>query len=172
MFFLEKIKLYLLPIADIYAFCLLPNHYHLLLQIKPSALLAEHYRMLYRKELSAENTSSFISHCFSKLQNCYAKSFNNFHNRKGSLFMSPLKRITITDDAQLAATLFYIHKNPVHHGLCRKMWEWKFSSYNIYCSDGQTLLNRKYILDFFGGLEYFHEYHRQVIDLKVPEAMR
>ena len=33
-FFLEKIEKYILPVADIYAYCLLPNHFHLLLRFK------------------------------------------------------------------------------------------------------------------------------------------
>ena len=80
--------------------------------------------------------------------------------------MSPLSRLTIEDDHQLAATIFYAHKNPVHHGLATKMEDWKFSSYNSFFSKSPTNVNREYTLDFFGGVERFRQYHAQPIYLK------
>ena len=171
-FFLQKIKKYILPVADLYAYCLLPNHYHLVLQLKPTADVGSHYTILKKKAPPpGEWYPDFIALCFGNCQNSYAKSFNKYFFRKGSLFMSPVKRVAIEDDHQLAATIFYTHKNPVHHGIVSKMEDWKFSSYKAFFSTEATNVNRNGTLDFFGGPECFRQFHKQPIYLKSAVVM-
>ena len=166
-FFLQRLKKYILPIADLYAYCLLPNHYHLVLQLKPTIDIESHYSLIKRKAPPVtEWMAEFIAQCFGNWQNSYAKSFNKKYSRMGSLFMSPLSRLAIKNDHQLAATIFYVHKNPVHHGITTTMEKWKFSSYNTFFSQNPTQINRQYTLDFFGGIEGFNLYHNQPIYLK------
>ena len=171
-FFLKKIKKCILPVADLYAYCLLPIHYHLVLQLKPSTDVESHYAILKKKAPPpGEWYAGFITQCFGNCQNSYAKSFNKYYSRMGSLFMSPVKRVAIEDDPQLAATIFYVHKNPVHHVMSTKMEDWKCSSYKAFFTAGATNVNRQVTLDFFGGLEGFRQFHQQPIYLKSAVVM-
>lgn len=74
-YFLEKLEKYILPLADIYAYCLLPNHFHLLLRFKNF------------DDMNNENEHQFLMKPFSDLLNAYTKAYNKMYNRKGALFM-------------------------------------------------------------------------------------
>lgn len=80
--------------------------------------------------------------------------------------MDRLRRVEVIDDAQLGATIFYIHKNPVHHGYTNEISEWRWSSYKAILSSGDTHLLRNEILEWFGGVEQFIEFHKQPVYLK------
>ncbi|MCJ7934603.1 MAG: transposase [Chryseobacterium sp.] len=75
-YFLNKLLKYIIPVADIYAYCLLPNHFHLLLRFKDVN----------------ENEHKYLMKPFSNLLNAYAKAYNKRYNRKGALFLDFLKR--------------------------------------------------------------------------------
>ena len=84
----------------------------------------------------------------------------------GSLFMHPLKRVLVLSDHQFSATIFYIHKNAVHHGICSSIADWKNCSYPSFLSNAPTLLMREEVLDWFGDIKQFIEFHQQPIHLK------
>ena len=116
-FFLSRIEKYIAPIADLYSYCLLPNHFHLMAQIKSREVIESYFlQMKPGKILIADKTSDFIMERFSNFLNSYTKSFNKMYNRKGGLFMDFLRRVKIEGDEQFKKAVFYIHKNPVHHG--------------------------------------------------------
>lgn len=128
--------------------------------------IASYYEQLKRKPFFVENAPAFIMQQFSNLLNSYTKAYNRMYNRKGSLFIDYLRRVEITSDSQFGATVFYIHKNSVHHGYCEKMEQWKWSSFNALLSDEPTKLLRQELLDWFGGREGFIQYHNQPVYLK------
>jgi len=115
---------------------------------------------------STDILPDFIMERFSNFFNGYTKAFNKQHKRKGSLFMDYMKRVEIDNTNQLLATTFYIHKNAVHHGLCKNIDDWKWSSYHTFLSEKATVLKREVVLDWFGGIEEFLNYHQQEIHLK------
>ncbi|MBI5650247.1 MAG: transposase [Chloroflexi bacterium] len=122
--FLKLYGKYIEPIADTYAYCLLRNHFHLLVRIK---LIAE------RDPKGFENPSGLVqdpSIFFSNFFNAYAKSINLAYNRTGSLFQHPFGRIEIKTDEYFAKLVTYIHQNPQKHGLIDDFREWAYSSYN------------------------------------------
>jgi putative transposase len=98
--------------------------------------------------------------------NSYTKSFNKVNNRKGGLFIDYLRRILVDSDTQFGATAFYIHKNAVHHGYCKKMEDWKWSSYNSFLNKKPTEVASIELLEWFGGIKGLVEYHSQPIYLK------
>ena len=110
--------------------------------------------------------SDFILERFSNFLNGYAKAFNRQNKRKGALFMNYLRRVEIKKDSQLSAILFYIHKNPVHHGLVKEIETWKWSSFQTYLSELPTKLKRNEGLEWFGGRAEFIKFHSQPIELK------
>ena len=165
-FFISRYHKYISPIADTYCYSLLPNHFHFLIRIKAEAAIRTYYEQLKCKEFTAEIAPDFIMQCFSNLLNSYAKSYNGKYHRKGSLFIDYLRRVVVKNDSQFGATIFYIHKNPVHHGYCDKMEHWRWSSFNAMLSDKPTALLRQEVLDLFGGRKGFLQYHNQPIYLK------
>jgi putative transposase len=119
-FFLKRYNKYITPIADTFAYSLLPNHFHFLIQIKPYPELQQYYKIIKPHGKEKEGWQpDFVMQQISNLLNSYAKSFNKKNNRKGALFMDYLRRVEVTTDAQYGATVFYIHKNAVHHGYCK-----------------------------------------------------
>ncbi len=155
--------------ADVFAYALLPNHFHFLVEIKPYDDLFELYK---KKKLKPETYTpkendnwqpEFVMQHFSNLLNSYTKSFNKRNSRKGALFMDYLRRVQIKTEQQFFATLFYVHKNPVHHGLCKKMEDWKWSSYNSILANVPTKIERQKLIGHFGTTEQFIAFHDQPI---------
>lgn len=154
-YFLNKFDRYLSAFAEIYTYCLLPNHFHFLIRIKEDSAIKENLN--YRgKELSFEK----INQAFSNFFNSYAKSFNKIHKRKGKLFMLPFKRILVDKEDYLLILINYIHRNPIHHGLKDNFSDWKYSSYNACISDNPTKIKRAEIISFFGTKEDFIQFHQ------------
>lgn len=113
-----------------------------------------------------EIVSDFLMECFSNLQNSYAKAYNKVYNRKGALFIDYMRRVTVDKDSQFGATIFYIHKNPLHHGYCKKIDAWKWSSYLSYKFKRPTTSAAAEALNWFGDKENFLLYHNQPVYLK------
>ncbi len=103
---------------------------------------------------------------FLNLFNSYTKAYNKTYNRKGALFINYLKRVELKDEAQFGATIFYIHKNTVHHQYCKKIHDWKWSSYLSLLSTLPTNLLRSNVIKWFGDEEAYIKYHQQPIDIK------
>ncbi len=170
-FFLSKYKLHITPVADTFAWCLLPNHFHFLIQIKSFESIKALYKTVKRKdEFSFEQSPDFIMERFSNWLNSYTKAFNKVYERKGSLFIDYMRRVQVDEDEQLAATIFYIHKNPVHHGLVKNIEDWEWSSFKSHLSSKETSLQRDKVLNVFQGIDGFKEYHKQTIYLKSAAA--
>ena len=171
-FFLQRYQKYITPVADTFAWALLPNHFHLLVEIKSYEELEELFIKNYPHKKTTDNWQPvFIMQCFSNMLNSYAKAFNKQNNRKGGLFMDYMRRVEITSDQQYTATVFYIHKNPVHHGYCSKINDWPWTSFQTMLSKKPTKLKRNEVLQWFGGLNKFIEYHNQPIYLKNAVAI-
>ena len=167
LFFLQRYNKYILPIADTFAWSLLPNHFHFLIQVKSYPELQGFFEKIKPGAEEKEDWQpKFVMQQFSNLLNSYTKSFNKKYNRKGALFMDYLRRVEVRSDAQYSSVVFYIHKNPVHHGYCKKIIDWHWSSYNTILSTAPTNIQRQKILEWFGGREKFIEFHDQRIDLK------
>src|SRR3972149_7207315 len=79
-------------LVDILAFCLMPNHYHLML---------------------SPRIENGISIFMQKLNMGYAKYFNQKNKRVGVLFQGPYKKIPVTNETHFLHLPFYIHFNPL-----------------------------------------------------------
>lgn len=166
-FFLERFEKYISPVADILTYNLLPNHFHLIVDIKTEDKILEYYKS--KNKLNKEYDSwqhSFVMQQFSNFLNSYSKSFNKVNNRKGSLFTDYIRRVMINDDSQLSSTIFYVHKNAVHHGYCKNITDWRWSSYKTFLSKSPTKVKRQQVLEFFGDETGFLKFHSQPIYLK------
>ena len=160
-FFLEKVKKYLPQFVDIYAYCLMPNHFHFLLKVKKEedvikAVVSANPNRDLKQEFKV---SGIISRQFSHLFNSYAQAFNRENNRKGSLFYNRFKRILVDDEDYFIKLIHYIHYNPVHHGFVKKVDDWEHSSYRAVLSTGKTLIKRKEVIELFNDIDNFKYCH-------------
>lgn len=106
-------------LVEIIAYCLMPNHIHLVL-----------------KQLKNQRISIFMSN----ILNSYTRYFNILHKRKGPLWESRFKHILVRKDEQLLHLTRYIHLNPCSAKLVKRPELWKYSSYLEYIKPEQTNL--------------------------------
>lgn len=122
---------------DLIAYCLMPNHYHILLK------LDDH-----------NQGSKYIQRVF----NAFTQAVNHQVSRVGTLFQGNVKKRFIEDDEYLATVIMYIHLNPVKSGLCNKPDEWHYSDFQEWVGLKSTIRNiaseRKKI---FGNVEDYLE---------------
>jgi REP element-mobilizing transposase RayT len=143
MYFLFNIERYLLPAADLLGYCLMPNHYHLLIYIPETS------EVLTTSEVTS---TSEVSKAMMRLSVSYTKTINFHYDRVGPLFQGAFQAKTVDTDVYLSHLLGYIHLNPVTSGLVDSPEEWIYSSYHDYLDlDPFKLVHRK----SFEGLEAF-----------------
>jgi putative transposase len=167
-FFLQRLEKHTSAIADLFAYNLLPNHFHLMMQIKPVEEIEQHFKEVKKEKIfSLEAVPDFLMERFSNCLNSYTKAFNKMYNRKGALFIDYLRRVEIKSDDQFRQTVFYIHKNAVHHGLVKQITDWPYSSYHAILKRETSFLKPEFVLDMFEGPPGFIAFHKQPIQLKI-----
>ena len=156
--FLKLYSKYIEPVAETYAWCLLKNHFHLLVRIKDKIEINEN-------ELTYSTTEKpkiiDPSRRFSHLFNAYTQAINKRHNRTGSLFETTFERKLVSSDSYFQQLIFYIHNNPVHHGFVKQMSLYPWSSCETVISEKPTKLKRNEVVELFGDRENFIFYHNQ-----------
>ena len=113
--FLNLVDIHIEPIAEIYAWCLMKNHFHFLFRIKDVEEI-----VIDKKILPSQS--------FSNLFNAYTKAFNKSYDRHGALFERPFRRKSIDIESYFQNLIAYIHNN-VHHKICDHPIEYAWSSY-------------------------------------------
>ncbi len=138
-------------LVDIGAWCLMPNHFHILVRIKES-------------DIEGKGLSKFMQ----KLMTSYTMYFNKKNERIGALFGSSFKAQHVTEDNYLKYLFSYIHLNPVK--LIQADWKekgikdikkatvflenYKYSSYQDYLESVRpenAILNRGVFPDYFNS---------------------
>jgi putative transposase len=157
--FLELYAHHIAPVADTYSFCLLRNHFHILVRIKPEAEI-QSFRVFETRKLSSPSLQ------FGNFFNAYAKAINQAYKRTGSLFQKPFGRVLVTDNSHLFHLVRYIHYNPQKHGFVDNYQKWPYSSYSSLISEKPTRLQRETVMNWFNGREAFIAAHQHDIDLK------
>jgi len=115
----------------VHAFCLMPNHFHLLVESKGSPAL---------------------SHLLHRLLTAFTVYYNRRHGRKGHLFQGRFKSLVVDKSTYLLALSRYIHLNPVRAGLSQHPETYRGSSCSYYCQGGEPdWLDTKEILLWFKG---------------------
>ena len=169
-YFLKRYTHYISPIADTFAYCLMPNHFHFAIRIKDEKTLLDYFSKKNKNKKTLPDLTGFqnllglISQQFSNLFNSYSKAFNKQNNRRGTLFIKPFKRLVIDSDDYFREIIRYIHYNPVHHGFVKDIRQWKFSSYESYFSAKPTLLKKDVVIDLFDDIENFMAFHQKRSD--------
>ncbi len=184
--FLHLYEKYIDPVAETYAWCLMPNHFHILIRIKEPMDIG-----LYKpvktncpndidklKSMSLTNPSVCVApegvdkkikiptpdKYFSHLFNAYAKYINIRYHRHGSLFERPFNRKRIDNEKYFKNLVIYIHNNPVQHEFVENAFDYPWSSYLTCISQKQTRLQRNNVMEWFDDLPNFKCIHKNKID--------
>ena len=180
--FLNLFGRHLTPVADLFAYCLLKNHFHLSVRIKSEEEILETVKTLKVSIVSTRpdrqeafpnsgdrsqgkplGFESYASRQFSNFFNAYAKTINKAYGRTGSLFQHPFGRVPITKDKQFWNVIAYIHQNPQKHGFVKDFRDWKYSSYGmILASNGKPgIVKHHEVMKWFGTREDYLALHNQ-----------
>jgi putative transposase len=175
LYFLQKFSDHVSPVSNICAYCLMPNHFHFLLQMKPESEIVIHLKEKYSNRIYFRNKSFKNNNCsneeglgnildliaqqFSNFFNAYTKAYNNLCKRKGNLFLVNFRRKEINDLKYLKETVRYIHLNPLHHQFVENLKEWKYSSYQSFFSSKPSKVKRKMVIEWFEDIDNFRAFH-------------
>jgi putative transposase len=153
-FFLERLRQYFVPEqVEILAYCLMPNHYHLLVRLKSDGF--------GRRVMQPFGVS-------------YTKAVNKQQRRVGPLFQGPFQAKWVDKDEYLVHLSRYIHLNPVVAGLVARAEGWLFSSYQDYVGLRKgTLPATELILSQFPSRQGYRAFVESYVasDLRVIEHL-
>lgn len=142
LYFLRSIKKHLIPYADILAYCLMPNHFHILLTVKDEGIEISTKNFKEGVQLLPKEIGTMLS--------SYTQAINKQEKRRGSLFAHTTKAKMLNEakNDYLLQCFMYIHQNPLLAGLVDEIEDWEFSSYLDYIGkrDG-TLPNKNLALE-------------------------
>lgn len=132
LFFLQKLKKELTPYCKILAYCLMPNHFHLMVWVLPKGC-----EDITRPTTQSGQTSGEMQVLTRKtgtLLSSYTRVINKQQNRTGSLFQQKTKAKCLTQSGENYPKIcfHYIHQNPLRAKLVTKMEDWEFSSFKDY----------------------------------------
>lgn len=116
--------------VEIVCYCLMPNHFHLLL-----------------KQVVENGVSIFLS----KVANSHTKYFNTKYKRVGPLFQGSFKGVRMEDEEQLNHVSRYIHLNPLVDYLVEDLLEYEYSSYPEFLGQKSGFCKSRYVLDRFNS---------------------
>ncbi len=174
LMFMEFYDIYIDTVADTYAWCLLKNHFHILLRIRKEdeiGYLDSDYsgsrdlNTKWKTHFPGKPGGNFCKKPkpdaqFQHLFSSYAKYFNKKHERCGSLFTKNYERIRVDNMNYFSNLIVYIHNNPVKHGFTKNAFDYPWSSYLTVTSTKNTKLKREDVLHYFHDLENFEAMHQ------------
>ena len=129
----------------LFAYCLMGNHIHLLVQ----------------------EGKEPIEQVMKRLATRFVYWYNIKYQRVGHLFQDRFKSEPVEDDSYFLTVIRYIHQNPVKAGLCRNLSDYKFSSYNSFF-DNSDLVDKGFVLNII-PIKLFAEFNVEITNDKCLE---
>jgi putative transposase len=130
LYFIKKLREQILPVAKIISYCLMPNHFHLI-------IMATEESVKERPSFGGKPMQE-LPYRLGILQSSYAQAINKQRGTSGSLFQQKTKAKILSEiiDNRLTSYLnncfFYVHHNPLAAKLVTNLNEWVYSSYPGY----------------------------------------
>ncbi len=173
LFFLKKINQFVLPYADVLAWCLMPNHFHLMLRVNDVSLIIDKSDSTSQsKSVSELHKNRTLNNSIAIMLRSYTRAINKERNSSGSLFRSRTKAecvncpkgitpsyiniagitsyVQSNPELQYPQTCFdYIHQNPVKARLVKTATDWEFSSARDYANIRDGKLVNKVVAEEF-----------------------
>ena len=158
LFFLKKINNYILPYGDILSWCLMPNHFHLMVLVRDvevsvitQQMTQSHQMSNYKHQTSNQSKERTITNSIAIMLRSYTRAINKQENLSGSLFRQHTKTECINCPNRISPSFItkngiteikisnpekeypqvcfnYIHQNPVKAKLVKRAEDWEFSS--------------------------------------------
>lgn len=145
---------------ELYAYCLMGNHVHILLHVGKEPL----------EQIMRRICGSFVYW------------YNKKYERVGNLFQDRFKSEPVEDDSYFLTVLRYIHQNPLKAGLVNNIGQYKWSSYDLYANPEtkSILVDSDFVLRIFNGdsdkaVQGFIDFHKQIKDapcLEIDDSYR
>lgn len=149
-YFMHKLEYYILPYSDILAWCLMPNHFHLMIHVKnlEAEFIESRNRGVKETHITKKRT---LNDSIGIALRSYARGINARRGSSGSLFRNNTKASKVSSLEGIMPSLYrtknigllrgvldekqypqiclnYIHMNPVRAKLVKRAIDWKFSS--------------------------------------------
>lgn len=164
LYFLTKFKKYVSPNCQVLAYCLMPNHFHFLINTTEKSI----------EDIKVGNLMvSSLNNGFRLLLSSYTQAINKQEGRTGSLFRQKTKAKLLEDkDGQYPVSCFhYIHQNPQKAKLVKKMEDWEFSSFRDYIGiRNGTLCHQQMAIDLLDiSHKVLYQEAYQVVPTSVAE---
>ena len=165
LFFLSKMQTQIKPYCDILCWCLMPNHFHLIINANETSCKL-------RKGFGGKPITE-LSFRIGKLLSSYSQAINKQNKTTGSLFQQKTKSkelITVKNKNKsgnyLVNAMHYCHQNPWKAGLVKKIEDWPYSSFSDYCGfRNGTLCNKNLLMELTGyDLKNFYEDSYNIIE--------
>jgi REP element-mobilizing transposase RayT len=165
IFFMKQFLKYLNDVCDLYAYCLMPNHFHFVVKVKSQEELLKFLNLKNKKlkNVGLHSIQSMVSKQFSKFISSYTQAYNKVYQRHGPLFESPFKRKKLSSEQYLKNVIIYVHQNPLDIKMDFKSY--RFSSYLTVLSSLKTNLKRNEVIEYFQDLDNFVFSHNYVIEI-------
>jgi len=149
--FLRRLQKYLpSDKISVLAYCLMPNHYHLLIEVKADC---------------------DVSNMMKNLIISYTKAINLRYNVVGHLFQGRFRSKEVDSEHYLLTLVRYIHNNPVAAQLVSKIEDWKYSSYTEYIGLQEAMISSpEKVMSLFKTIEEFKAFS-EGLPLKAHRTM-
>jgi len=139
IYFLKKVRKFILPCCEILSYCLMPNHFHFLIYAVEQTI---------RSKIITGQEKNILSEGIRNLLQTYTKGINKQNNSTGSLFQQNTKAKIISSLDHGITCLNYIHQNPLKARLVRKIEDWPYCSFPDFIGNrAGTLCNKKLAFD-------------------------
>ena len=178
-----------------YAFCILPDHYHLMVRIRserevlqaatrdiqqlrpdvarmlelpphmPICQLSDNWQMY--PALRTRLAAWAVAEQYRRCMLGYTKALNKRLGCRGSLMQKPFRRKLFEEPASWKRLMRYIHQNPSRHGYVPDFRTWPWSSWQAYMRKGSTQLPRKEVFSWFGGKDGFAKWHAMASRMEI-----
>ena len=136
----------------IFAYCLMPNHYHFVIRQDGDVSLSELIGRLFKR---------------------YTQAYNQQQGRTGPLFAGRFRSIHVDVDEYLIHLARYVHLNPVVAGLCRHPQEWPYSNYLEWIEQRNgTLIDRVWVRGYFPTPESYIEFVKNELPTQIEEQLK
>jgi putative transposase len=175
-YFLQLYAKHIQPVAQTFAYCLLPNHFHFSIRTYTEEEQEAYHRRQIGSILKVEPPSHNgpqiepifklrqPSRAFNNLFIAYARAFNKATQRTGVLFETPFKRKPVDSQRYLMTLITYIHRNPQKHGFVTDFRDWPWSSYSAMLTNKPTKVQRDEVLAWYNGRSQFVDAHLPEMD--------
>jgi len=130
-----------LTAVEIYSFCLMPNHFHL---------------------LAKQTQDNGILHLISNFSTSYSKYFNQKYKKQGPVFQGRFKAVKINSNEQLLHVSRYIHLNPYSSSIIKSfknLINYPYSSFSQYLKHSSSnICNVQPILNQFSSPKHYKKF--------------